>query len=51
MIHFFEEFLMCKAKNINNYRWRNRMGDLEIPIDYAFLEECFIFGFHLRGEV
>ncbi len=26
------------------------MGDLEIPADYDFLEECIIFGFHVRGE-
>ncbi len=26
------------------------MGDLEIPADYDFLEECIIFGFHLGGE-
>ncbi len=24
------------------------MGDLEIPADYDILEECIIFGFHLR---
>ncbi len=27
------------------------MGDLEIAIDYDFLEECIVFGFHLRGEI
>ncbi len=27
------------------------MRDLEIPADYNFLEECTIFGFHLRGEI
>ncbi len=25
------------------------MGDLNIPADYDFLEECIIFGFHLSG--
>ncbi len=25
------------------------MGDLKIPADYDFLEECIIFGFHLGG--
>ncbi len=25
------------------------MGDLNIPADYDFLEECIIFGFHLKG--
>ncbi len=27
------------------------MGDLEIAADYDFLEECIIFGFHLRAEI
>ncbi len=27
------------------------MRDLEIAADYDFLEECIIFGFHLRGEI
>ncbi len=27
------------------------MRDLEIPADYDFLEECIIFGFHLRVEM
>ncbi len=27
------------------------MEDLEIPTNYDFLEECIIFGFHLRGEI
>ncbi len=27
------------------------MGDLKIPADYDFLEECIIFGFHLRVEI
>ncbi len=27
------------------------MGDLEIAADYEFLEECIIFGFHLRREI
>ncbi len=27
------------------------MGDLGIAADYDFLEECIIFGFHLRGEI
>ncbi len=27
------------------------MGDFEIAADYDFLEECIIFGFHLRGPI
>ncbi len=27
------------------------MGDLEIPADYDFLEECIIIGFDLKGEI
>ncbi len=27
------------------------MGDLQIAADYDFLEECIIFGIHLRGEI
>ncbi len=27
------------------------MGDLKIPAEHNFLEECIIFGFHLRGEI
>ncbi len=27
----------------------NRMGDLEILVDYDFLEEYILFGFHLKG--
>ncbi len=27
------------------------MGDLEIAADYDFLEECIIFGFHLKGGI
>ncbi len=27
------------------------MGYLKISADYDFLEECIIFGFHLRGEI
>ncbi len=27
------------------------MGNLKIPADYDFLEECIIFGFHLRWEI
>ncbi len=27
------------------------MGDLDIPADYDFLEECIIFGFHLKGDL
>ncbi len=26
-------------------------GRVNIPGDYEFLEECIIFGFHLRGEI
>ncbi len=47
--HFF---LFCpKVHNLWNslFQWWNRMGDLEIAADYDFLEECIIFGFHLRG--
>ncbi len=25
------------------------MADSKIPVDYDFLEECIIFGFHVRG--
>ncbi len=39
--NFWNSFFQC---------W-NRMGDLEIRADYDFLEECIIFGFHLRGEI
>ncbi len=49
--HFF---LFCpKVHNFCNsfFQWWNRMGDLEIAADYDFLEECIIFGFHLRGEI
>ncbi len=27
------------------------MGELEIPADYDFLEECIIIGFHSQGEI
>ncbi len=48
--HFF---LFCpKVHNFWNsfFQSWNRMGDLEIAADYDFLEECIIFGFHLRGR-
>ncbi len=42
-------------KNEWRRKWRNsffqfwnRMGDLKIPADYDFLEECTIFGIHHR---
>ncbi len=40
-----------KVHNVWNSfsQWWNRMGDLEIQVDYDFLEECIIFGFHLSG--
>ncbi len=27
------------------------MADLDIPADYDFLEECIIYGYHLRGDI
>ncbi len=49
--HFY--LFYPKVHNFWNsfFQWRNRMGDLEITADYDFLEECIIFGFHLRGEI
>ncbi len=48
-------FLLCCAKVHNSwnsfFQWWNGMGDLEIPADSDFLEECIIFGFHFRGEI
>ncbi len=41
-----------KVHNIWNsfFQWWNRIGDLKIPADNYFLEECIIFGFQLRGK-
>ncbi len=44
--------LICpKVHNFWNsfFQWWNRMGDSKFPTDYDFLEECIIFGSHLRG--
>ncbi len=49
--HFF---LSCeKTRNFwqSFFLWWNRVSDIEITLQYEFLEESIIFGFQMNGEV